>query len=201
MDQINETLFSFEQCTPMTVVTVYSVMVVLSLFYVKKNLRNTYGSEVDHVFQLLSMAEFKFLILLAMVVYGLCKNNQDMLSWAVLFIPLVFIMVKGVYIFTGVNTLYNEGSLDDLKPPPVVEQIVEQKAPDLQQLQQIQLQNLSSMNNIPTQPPVQNLMNPPPPPVNKTINGLNGGGSFGGSTSIDSLNGFNDNGGLEGYSF
>ena len=196
MDESNEGMFSMDMTSPLTVFAVYAVLSGVYLYMVKNTMREYNDENADRVFKIHSMMILKWLIIMGILIYGLCKSNLDQFAWIVLFLPVILCTFMNYKIFTeDLSPFLKYVQKKEYVPPPVPDKPLQPvdttngggfitSEADLEKL------NKLSVMNIPTQMPDHgvNLQNA----VDKSIGGLNGIPSMG--TPVNDLMN-----GVEGY--
>ena len=154
MDNIMEAnMLSIEKCPPMVGYLLYVITVGISLYLTKNHFKVYDDKRMDNLYNIHSLVEIKLAVVLGVVIYGLCKNNQDYLAWIMMSLPLLYIMAKGFYVFmsvsTGLKNVYN-------KEHQVQQNIMSQRAkeqyqmnnrgPSSMDLQKAQIQQLQQLS-------------------------------------------------------
>jgi len=152
MDNIMETnMLSIEKCPPMVGYLLYVITVGISLYLTKNHFKIYDDKRMDNLYNIHSLVEIKLAVVLGVVIYGLCKNNQDYLAWVMMSLPLLYIMSKGFYVFmsvsSGLKNVYNKEHLlqQNIMSQRAKEQYqMNNRGPSPLDLQKAQLQQLST---------------------------------------------------------
>ena len=133
-----------------------------------------YGNQrMENLYNLYSWNEIRLVIVMGVILYGLCQYNQVNLAWIFLIFPIIYILLKNLFVDSGGSDTFFE------KIAPPQNSMIEQQRQVQEQLQQIQQQQQQQMA---TQVP-----------VNKEIGGLGGLSPPLNSSSISSLEGYGGN--------
>ena len=181
-------LLSMKMCSPMHVFTVFVIVSGISLFMSRTVLKRYGNQRMENLYNLYSWNEIRLVIVMGVILYGLCQYNQVNLAWIFLIFPIIYILLKNLFVDAFVSLAHqnapkemNSGGSDTFfeKIAPPQNSMVEQQRQVQEQLQQIQQQQQQQMA---TQVP-----------VNKEIGGLGGLSPPLNSSSISSLDGYGGN--------
>jgi hypothetical protein len=196
MELANLSLTSIKLCSPIVIFIVYVVVSGISLFMTRSTLKRFKNQRMENLYNLYSWHEVKFVIVLGVVIYGLCQYEQMNLAWIFLMFPIIYLILKNVFISAYV-TLAHQNAPKDL---------------DLGEIfQEEEIKTRSGSNIMPEAPIVKKEVNtsifgmrgdqdgalqmtpPTPPTVSTPINNLS-------MTSMDTFEGLTGpNIGLEGF--
>ena len=94
-------LMSMKDCSPMVAFAVYVIVSGITLYMTRNNLKRN-GD--DDLYSLYTWHELKYIIVMGVVLYGLCQYKQENLAWVSLTIPLLYLVLKNMYVFIHVFT-------------------------------------------------------------------------------------------------
>jgi len=180
-------LLSTKMCSPLVVFVVFTIVSGITLFMSRNILKRFQSQRMENLLQVHMWFEVKFIIVMGVVLYGLCQYNQVNLAWIFLLLPVIYVVLKNLFIFCFVALAHQNA-------PKEVEQVQQQNYGIAPQVQQAMMQAVQQPQQLPGMGPQ----------VNKDIGGL-GGGSLGGgmsaplSSSISSLNGGGINSGMAAF--
>tara|TARA_B110000967_G_scaffold118311_1_gene121108 strand:- start:1369 stop:1938 length:570 start_codon:yes stop_codon:yes gene_type:complete len=180
-------LLSTKMCSPLVVYVVYVIVSGITLFMSRNILKRFQSQRMENLLQVHMWFEVKFLIVMGVVLYGLCQYNQVNLAWIFLLLPVIYVILKNLFIFCFVSLAHQNA-------PKEVEHVQQQNYGIAPQVQQAMMQAVQQPQQLPGMGPQ----------VNKDIGGLGGGGLGGGmnaplSSSISSLNGGGLNSGMAAF--
>lgn len=112
MNSTVNSLLKTDHCSPLIIYFILVVVSVITLFNTHGLTKTLKNFKVNNIFNIHVWYEISYLVLLGVVLYGLCKYNQETLAWIILFLPLVTYLVKTVLIFTSVSSVLKQ------VPPP-----------------------------------------------------------------------------------
>lgn len=181
-------LLSMKMCSPMVVFTVFVIVSGISLFMSRTVLKRYGNQRMENLYNLYSWNEIRLVIVMGVILYGLCQYNQVNLAWIFLIFPIIYILLKNLFVDAFVSLAHqnapkemNTGDsgtfFEKISPPQ--NSMVEQQRQVQEQLQQIQQQQQQQMAS--------------QIPVNKEIGGLGGLSPPLNSSSISSLEGYGGN--------
>ena len=114
-------LLDFKSCSPMLVYVIVLVVSGLSVFITRNHLQKHATHKMDNLFNLYSLHELKFAVVMGAIMYGLCQHNQTNLAWIFLIFPIIYIIVQNIVIHIHVSSAVQSA-------PKEIEQIYEQPA-------------------------------------------------------------------------
>ena len=97
-------LFKTDKCSPIVAYLLIIMIYGVNIYIINNNLKKFNRWEINNIFYVFLWYEIKLLLILAIILFGLCQYNQQLLSWLILFIPLILVIVKSSYIFM---TIFN----------------------------------------------------------------------------------------------
>jgi hypothetical protein len=92
-------LMSMKECSPMMAFAVYVVVSGITLFMTRNNMKKNGSESMDNLYALYSWHELKYIIVMGVVLYGLCQYKQENLAWIFLTIPLIYLILKNIFVF------------------------------------------------------------------------------------------------------
>lgn len=113
MELANLSLTSIKLCSPVVIFIVYVVVSGISLFMTRSTLKRFKNQRMENLYNLYSWHEVKFVIVLGVVIYGLCQYEQMNLAWIFLMFPIIYLILKNVFISAYV-TLAHQNAPKDL---------------------------------------------------------------------------------------
>tara|TARA_B110000495_G_C22989222_1_gene582326 strand:- start:155 stop:739 length:585 start_codon:yes stop_codon:yes gene_type:complete len=96
-------LLSMNNCSPMVVFVLFAVVMAVSIFMTKNTLKKFNSYKMDNLFNFYSIEEFKLLIVMGATVYGLCQYNQINLAWIVMFLPIIYLILRNIFIYIPIS--------------------------------------------------------------------------------------------------
>jgi len=175
-------LLSTKMCSPLVVFVIYVVVSGITLFMSRNILKRFQSQRMENLLQVHMWFEVKFLIVMGVVLYGLCQYNQVNLAWIFLLLPVIYVILKNLFIFCFVSLAHQNA-------PKEVEHVQQQNYGIAPQVQQAMMQAVQQPQQLPGMGPQ----------VNKDIGGLGGGMNSPLSSSISSLNGGGLNSGMAAF--
>ena len=113
MELANLSLTSIKLCSPVVIFIVYVVVSGISLFMTRSTLKRFKNQRMENLYNLYSWHEVKLVIVLGVVIYGLCQYEQMNLAWIFLMFPIIYLILKNVFISAYV-TLAHQNAPKDL---------------------------------------------------------------------------------------
>lgn len=113
MELANLSLTSIKLCSPVVIFIVYVVVSGISLFMTRSTLKRFKNQRMENLYNLYSWHEVKFVIILGVIIYGLCQYEQMNLAWIFLMFPVIYLILKNVFISAYV-TLAHQNAPKDL---------------------------------------------------------------------------------------
>ena len=162
-------LLSMSNCSPMVVFVLFAIITGITIFMTKNTLKKFNSYKMDNLFSFYSIEEFKLLIVIGATVYGLCQYNQMNLAWIILFLPIIYMILRNIFIFIPIsNASQNVPKQLTYQPES---SFIDQIRKENEQQKEIQQQQMQMAN------PLKN-----GGVVNKELNGMGmgGGSSMGG---------------------
>lgn len=96
-------LLSMNNCSPMVVFVLFAIVMGITIFMTKNTLKKFNSNKMDNLFNFYSIEEFKLLIVLGATVYGLCQYNQINLAWMIMFLPVIYLILRNIFIFIPIS--------------------------------------------------------------------------------------------------
>ena len=165
-------LLNTKMCSPMMIYLAVLVTSGLSIYVTRTHLKRHETNKMDNLFNLYSLNELKYMIILGIIIFGLCQYNKTTLAWVFLVFPVIYVLIQNlivhIHVTTGVQT----------SPKEV----------DIPSIQQQQLQAVGAAQVIPqdtqqSQPPMVQPMRQPDRPVTTSGSQELRGSNFGGAGS------------------
>ena len=135
-------LLSTKLCSPMIVYLAVVVVSLVSVFFSRNVLKRFKTQKMENLLTHMQIHEAKFLVLLGIVLFGMCQYNKSDLAWILLFFPVVYVMLKNIYIF-AFTSLAHQNAPKEVEPPQQSYGI----SPEIQKAMMMQAQLSSQQNN------------------------------------------------------
>ena len=128
--EMNE-LMSTKMCSPLMIYLAVVVTSALSVYITRINLKKYGTVKMDNLYNLYTLNELKFMIVLGLIIFGLCQYNKSTLAWVFLLFPVVYLLIQNLIIHIHVSSAIQNS-------PKEVEQDIQQppQPPIIQQTQQ-----------------------------------------------------------------
>ena len=101
--EMNE-LFSTKMCSPLIVYFGVVVLCGLSVYLTRDHLKRHNTNKMDNLFNLYSLNEVKFIIILGLTIFGLCQYNKTTLAWVFLIFPIIYCIIQASIIHIHVSS-------------------------------------------------------------------------------------------------
>ena len=172
-NQASLSLMSMKDCSPMVAFSVYVIVSGITLYMTRNNLKKNGDNKFDNLYNLYAWHELKYIIVMGVVLYGLCQYKQDNLAWISLSLPLLYLILKNMYVFIHIFTSQQRKSVQGQDTEPLVKKDIKRKLhlELLKQQEEIQKQQIEQQN-LQQQKFQQQVQSHYQPPVNKEIGGL-----------------------------
>jgi hypothetical protein len=166
-------LMSMKDCSPMVAFSVYVIVSGITLYMTRNNLKKNGNNKFDDLYNLYTWYELKYIIVMGVVLYGLCQYKQDNLAWMSLTLPLLYLILKNMYVFIHIFASQQQNSVQEQETAPSVKKDIKRKLHQelLKQQEEIQKQQIEQQN-LQQQKFQQQVQSHYQPPVNKEIGGL-----------------------------
>jgi hypothetical protein len=133
MDSINSSvsnLLSTNMCSPLISFIVICIVYALSLIHSRNILKKFNNVKMENLYQLFSLYEVKFLVVMGVILYGLCQYNQVTLAWTLLFLPPIYLMLKSLCNFFFISIAHQNAPKDapkkDLNQQDLIQSLLKQ---------------------------------------------------------------------------
>ena len=104
--EMNE-LLSTKMCSPLIVYFGVVVLCGLSVYLTRDHLKRHNTNKMDNLFNLYSLNEVKFIIILGLTIFGLCQYNKTTLAWVFLIFPIIYCIIQAsiiqIHVSSGVQ--------------------------------------------------------------------------------------------------
>ena len=77
---------------------VFTIVSAVTLFMSRNILKRFQSQRMENLLQVHLWFEVKFIIVLGVVLYGLCQYNQVNLAWVFLLLPVIYVILKNLFI-------------------------------------------------------------------------------------------------------
>ena len=153
-------LLSTNMCSPIVVFIIIVIISIISLYMSRSTLKRYNNHKMENLYNLHALHEVKLLIFMGVILYGLCQYNQVNLAWIFLLFPIIYLMLKNVFIFVFVSLAQQNAPVEVKSTNSFISQQGQQQVlQETQKQQNILQQNNSNVTSM---------------PVNKTINMMDG---------------------------
>ena len=105
-------LLSTKMCSPLVIYIVIIVIFGISLFMSRSTLKRFQTQRMENLYSIYAWYEVKLLIIMGVVLYGLCQYNQVNLAWIFLLFPIVYLIIKNLFIFAFVSLAHQNAPKD-----------------------------------------------------------------------------------------
>ena len=100
-------LLSTKMCSPLIVYFGVVVLCGLSVYLTRDHLKRHNTNKMDNLFNLYSLNEVKFIIILGLTIFGLCQYNKTTLAWVFLIFPIIYCIIQAsiiqIHVSSGVQ--------------------------------------------------------------------------------------------------
>lgn len=103
LNEVNE-LLTTKMCSP---VIIFGIIIVISLFtiyFVRQKLMVYNTSKMENLYNLYSVQELKYLLILGIVMFGLCQYNKTELAWIFLIFPIIYVIIQNILLYIHVSS-------------------------------------------------------------------------------------------------
>ena len=101
--ELNE-LMSTKMCSPLIIYLAVIVTSGLSVYLTRDQLKKHNTSKMDNLFNLYSLNELKFMVVLGLIVFGLCQYNKTTLAWVFLIFPVIYLLIQNIIVHIHVSS-------------------------------------------------------------------------------------------------
>ncbi len=183
ISEINE-LLTTKMCSPVIIYAVILVVSVISVYLCRERMKRYNTQKMENLYNMFTMQELKFMLVLGVVMFGLCQYKKTELAWVFLIFPVIYILLQNVLLYVHVSTAVQNAPQP---PPPVTQQYgYGMNAPLLGQGPSVPL---ATQPDMPKVPPPQKEEYTLPKMTSQSVS--MGSGSFGGAGSGMGPSGFN----------
>ena len=122
-------LLNTKMCSPMMIYLAVLVTSGLSIYITRTHLKRHETNKMDNLFNLYSLNELKYLIILGIIIFGLCQYNKTTLAWVFLVFPVIYVLIQNLIVHIHVTTAMQNS------PKEIDPSVLQQQQHQLQQLQ------------------------------------------------------------------
>jgi len=101
--EMNE-LLTTKMCSPVIIYGVIVAISVISVYLSRQALKRFNTGKMDNLYNLYTMQELKFMIVLGVTMYGLCQYNKTELAWIFLIFPIIYVAIQNVLLYVHVSS-------------------------------------------------------------------------------------------------
>ena len=101
--EMNE-LMSTKMCSPLLIYLAVIVTSGLSVYLTRDHLKRHNTQKMENLFNLYSLNELKFMIVLGLIIFGLCQYNKTTLAWVFLIFPVIYLIIQNVIVHIHVSS-------------------------------------------------------------------------------------------------
>jgi len=170
--QSSQDLMSMKECSPIMVFGIYVVVSGITLYMTRNNLKKFGDEQIDNLYSLYSWHEVKFIIVMGVFLYGLCQYKKENLAWIALSLPILYLVLKNLFVFFNVFSLQQNVPVSSPEQTPPKKDVNEKYQHELLKQQQQQQQHQQQQQQQQQQPQQQQQQAQQYQPVNKDIGGL-----------------------------
>ena len=116
ISEINE-LLTTKMCSPVIIYAVTLVVSIISVYLSRERLKRYNTQKMENLYNMFTMQELKFMIVLGVVMFGLCQYKKTELAWIFLIFPVIYILLQNILLFVHVST-----AVQNAPAPPVMTQ-------------------------------------------------------------------------------
>ena len=116
---LNE-LMTTKRCSPLMIYLAVIIVSGLSVYITRTQLKNHNTSKMDNLFNLYSLNELKFMIVLGLIIFGLCQYNKSTLAWVFLIFPVIYLLIQNLIVHIHVSSAVQSSpkQVETAKTPP-----------------------------------------------------------------------------------
>ena len=103
IEEVNE-LLTAKLCSPVIVYGVVLAISLVSIYFCRQKLQRYNTEKMDNLYQLFTMQELKFLIVLGVIMFGLCQYNKTELAWIFLIFPIIYCLIQNGILYIHVSS-------------------------------------------------------------------------------------------------
>ena len=118
ISEINE-LLTTKMCSPVIIYAVILVVSVISVYLCRERMKRYNTQKMENLYNMFTMQELKFMLVLGVVMFGLCQYKKTELAWVFLIFPVIYILLQNVLLYVHVSTAVQNAPQP---PPPVTQQ-------------------------------------------------------------------------------
>ena len=101
--EMNE-LLTTKMCSPVIIYGIVVAISVISVYLSRQSLKRFNTSKMDNLYNLYTMQELKFMIVLGVIMYGLCQYNKTELAWIFLIFPIIYVAIQNILLYIHVSS-------------------------------------------------------------------------------------------------
>ena len=101
--ELNE-LLTTKMCSPVIIYGVVLVVSVISVYLCRQALKRYNTQKMENLYNLYTMQELKFMIILGVIMYGLCQYNKTELAWIFLIFPVIYVLIQNALLYIHVSS-------------------------------------------------------------------------------------------------
>lgn len=103
LNEVNE-LLTTKMCSPVIIYGVILVVSVICVYLTRQKLKLYNTQKMENLFNVFSMQELKFMLILGITMYGLCQYNKTELAWIFLIFPVIYVLIQNVLLYIHVSS-------------------------------------------------------------------------------------------------
>ena len=128
MELANLSLTSIKLCSPVVIFIIYVIVSGVSLFMSRNTLKRFNNQRMENLYNLYSWSEVKLVIVLGVIIYGLCQYDQMNLAWLFLLLPVIYLMLKNLFVYYNVS-IAHQNAPKDIEPMDLIQKVTEPTPP------------------------------------------------------------------------
>lgn len=111
---MDSNLFKTDKCSPIVAYVFILLLFGIMIYFTNNNFKKLNNYKVDNVFTIFAWNEISLLLIIGIVLFGLCQYNQELLSWLILFIPIILLVIKVSIIYPSISNIGKHIPTDEM---------------------------------------------------------------------------------------
>jgi len=103
ISEINE-LLSTKMCSPVIIYAVTLVVSLISVYLCRERMKRYNTQKMENLYNMFTMQELKFMLVLGVVMFGLCQYKKTELAWIFLIFPVIYILIQNALLYIHVSS-------------------------------------------------------------------------------------------------
>lgn len=190
ISDVNE-LLTTKLCSPVIIFGVVATVSLISVYLCHRSLSRYNTLKMENLKNICMIQEFKYLILLGIIMFGLCQYNKTELAWVFLIFPIIYVIIQNSLLYIHVSSAVQNAPQEQIlqassyglgMAPP----LLETKGPDKPEI-------TNPEKNIPVLSTGGGFEYAKPSYTSNLMTGSSGFGGSGGSSGLGGLGGLGGN--------